>query len=275
MQQIKVALCQMKVVDDLKINLNTAKKMIQEATNNNAKLIALPEMFICPYSNNKFKEYSENKDLKQVIPEIQKKAKENSIYIIAGSIPELVNDKLYNTAYVINDKGKIIGKHRKIHLFDIDIPGKITFKESDTLTGGNKITVIDTPIGKIGIGICYDIRFPELWGLMNKEKIDFAILPGAFNMITGPMHWQKLLQTRAIDNQIYMLAISPARNDNPYYIAYGHSMIINPQGEIVVDAKEDENIIYSILNPEKIKEVRQQIPLTDHKRNDIYKLEKI
>jgi len=117
-------------------------------------------------------------------------------------------------------------------LFDIDVPGKITFKESDTLSPGDNLTIIDSPWGKIGVGICYDIRFPELAMLMREKGVGLMVYPGAFNTTTGPLHWELLQRARAVDNQVFVATASPARNPDSSYQAWGHSSLISPWGEV-------------------------------------------
>ena len=155
-----------------------------------------------------------------------------------------------------------------MHMFDIDTD-EIKFKESDTLTAGDNITTVKTDLGRVGIAICYDIRFSELWTLMC-EDCDIVLLPGAFNMTTGPIHWECLIRTRAIDNQVYVAATSPSSIDNPYYVAWGHSLIVDPWGKIVTQACRDEEILYANIENEKISSVRKQIPVLLNKRRDIY-----
>ena len=162
MSKIKIALCQMNVIDNKQENISKAISMINEAASHNSNFVVLPEMFNCPYSNDKFVEYAENEKTSHTLDSISKLAKKHEIYILAGSIPEKKDSKIYNTSYLFDEKGNIIAKHRKMHLFDVDVEGGIYFKESDTLTPGNEFTVCETDFGKIGIGICYDVRFPQL-----------------------------------------------------------------------------------------------------------------
>ncbi len=270
--QFKLALCQMKVIDDKDSNIKNALDMIKTAAENKSDLVILPEMFNCPYDNEKFKEYAEEKKDSKTLKAMKEAAKDSNIYVIAGSIPELNDNKLYNSSFIFNRKGEIIGSHRKIHLFDIDIPGKISFKESDTLSAGNQITLIDTELCKIGVAICYDIRFPELLRLMALEGAELIVIPGAFNMTTGPAHWETLIRGRAIDNQLYMVAASPARNEELSYVAYGNSMVADPWGEILVRASAKEEIIYGNIKLSKIKEVRDELPVLKGRREDIYEL---
>ena len=268
----KLALCQMKVIDNKDSNIKNALDMIKTAALNKSDLVVLPEMFNCPYDNDKFTEYAEEKKNSKSLKSISKAAKSLNLYIIAGSIPELYGDKLYNSSFIFNRNGEIIGSHRKMHLFDIDIPGKISFKESETLSAGNQITLIDTELCKIGVAICYDIRFPELSRLMALKGAELIVIPGAFNMTTGPAHWETLIRGRAIDNQLYVAAASPARNEKLSYVAYGNSMVADPWGEVLARAGEKEEVIYANINLSRIKEIREELPVLNGRREDIYSL---
>ncbi|MBE6493332.1 MAG: carbon-nitrogen hydrolase family protein [Methanosphaera stadtmanae] len=268
MEELKIASCQMNVVDNKEENIKHAVEIIKKASDNEARLVTLPEMFNTPYTNEKFIENCEIEDESITLHAMIDVAKEENIYLQAGSIPEKENENIYNTAYLINPKGKIIAKHRKIHLFDINTK-TVVFKESDTLSPGNRITTVKTPIANISIAICYDIRFPELWTLMNKNS-DIILLPGAFNLTTGPMHWETLLKARSIDNQVYTVATSPSQVKNPYYVAWGHSMIVDPWGKILTKANEKEEILYANFDKSTVEEVREQIPVLKNKRNDLY-----
>lgn len=269
MKDFKIATCQMNVVDNKDTNIEHAIQLIKKASSNGAKLITLPEMFNTPYDNSKFIEYCEEETTSKTLNSMQDIAREENIYLQSGSIPEKESNHLYNTAYLINPKGKIIGKHRKMHMFDIDTDN-MKFTESDTLTPGDSVTTIKTPLANISIAICYDIRFPELWTLMNKNNTDIILLPGAFNKTTGPLHWETLIKARAIDNQCYVVATSPSQIENPYYVAWGHSMIVNPWGKIIAKAHENEEILYANITQSSLNSVRNQIPVLTNRRNDIY-----
>ena len=269
MKDFKIATCQMNVVDNKDTNIEHAIQLIKKASSNGAKLITLPEMFNTPYDNSKFIEYCEEETTSKTLNSMQDIAREENIYLQSGSIPEKESNHLYNTAYLINPKGKIIGKHRKMHMFDIDTDN-MKFTESDTLTPGDSVTTIKTPLANISIAICYDIRFPELWTLMNKNNSDIILLPGAFNKTTGPLHWETLIKARAIDNQCYVVATSPSQIENPYYVAWGHSMIVNPWGKIIAQAHENEEILYANITQSSLSSVRNQIPVLTNRRNDIY-----
>ena len=272
MTKIKLALCQMNVVDDKKANLKKASSMIAESAEKNADFIILPEMFNCPYSNEKFIEYGEDEHESCTLNEISRLAKENNVYILAGSIPERESDKLYNTSYLFDKTGQIIAKHRKMHLFDIDVKGKITFKESDVLTAGDEFTIADTEFGKIGIGICYDIRFVELARIMVEKGALVLVYPGAFNQTTGPAHWELLFRSRALDNQAFCIGVAPALNEDASYHSYGHSIVTNPWGEVIAEASEKEELIICEIDLDEIKKVREELPILKNKREDLYRV---
>lgn len=269
MEEFKIAVCQMNVVDDKEKNISHAVDLIKTSSDNNAQLVTLPEMFNTPYSNEKFVENAEEEKSSKTLSALREAARSEDVYLQSGSIPELDNENIYNTAYLISNKGKIIAKHRKMHMFDIDTD-EMKFTESDTLSPGNKVTTVETPFATISMAICYDVRFSELWTLMNKNKSDIILLPGAFNKKTGPLHWEVLIRSRAIDNQAFVVATSPSQTDNPYYVAWGHSMIVDPWGKILNNANKKEEILYSTLNPESLNNVRREIPVLKNRRDDVY-----
>ena len=204
---------------------------------------------------------------------LSKVAAETKTYLIGGSIPEFVPEtkEYFNTSLVFSPTGELLATHRKTHLFDIDIPGKIKFKESDVLSAGNKVTIIDIPdYGKIGLAICYDVRFPELAMIAARKDAFMFVYPGAFNTTTGPMHWALQARARAMDNQIYVAMCSPARDDEASYHAYGHSMIVNPNAEVLAEAQEHEDIVYAEIDGAKIEETRKGIPIYTQRRFDVY-----
>jgi len=153
-----------------------------------------------------------------------------------------------------------------MHLFDIDVPGKITFIESDTLSAGNEFTVINTEWGKFGIGICFDMRFPELCRYYQEQGCDVMVFPGAFNMTTGPAHWELLLRARAVDYQMFVCGISPARDEKSSYTAWGHSSVVNPWGEVISTTDHQPSIITATVNLEEVASIRKQIPVSTQRR---------
>ncbi len=265
----KLALCQVTGSADKELNRAKASQFIREAAANGAQVISLPEMWNCPYSNDYFRKYAEPEDGESV-QMMSDLAKELGIYLIGGTIAELCDDNVYNTAFCFGKDGSIIGKHRKVHLFDIDVAGKFRFMESDTLTAGDSTTVIDTEFCKIGVAICYDVRFPELFRNMALDGAKLIVLPAAFNTTTGPAHWDLLMRARALDYQVYFAANAPARDDNGIFRAYGNSCIVDPWAEFVAHADEKECIIYGDIDLEKEESIRQQLPVLKHRRPELY-----
>lgn len=267
----KIALCQMMGSMDKNESMAKAKSMVEEAVSNGVQIAVLPEMWNTPYSNDYFREYAEPEN-GMTVQFMSQLAKDNDIYLIGGSISELDDDKVYNTSYSFDRSGKLIGKHRKVHLFDIDVEGGIRFMESDTLTPGDKTTVIDTEYCKIGVAICYDVRFPELSRNMALEGASLIVLPAAFNMTTGPAHWDLTMRARALDNQVYFAACAPARDMDGVYQSYGNSCIASPWGDFLAHTDEKESIVYGDIDVERIEAVRRQLPLLQHRRKDLYRL---
>ena len=268
---MKIALIQNTVTKDKQLNIDRAFSLVRQANKHGANLVALPECFQTPYGNQYFADYAEQ------IPgstteQLSKLALELGIYLIGGSIPEKEGELLYNTTTVFDPKGGLILKFRKVHLFDINIPGKISFFESDTISSGSELGYFDTKFCRVGIGICYDIRFAELAMLMNDLGCRLLIYPGCFNMTTGPAHWELLVRSRALDNQCFCCAVSQARDTSSSYIAWGHTIVSNPWGEVIAKAGTEEEIIYSELDFEWQDMIRNQIPIRKQRRNDIYKL---
>lgn len=273
MNKIKIGLCQMKVQENKELNIEKAEDMINKAVNMGAQVVMLPEMFNCPYDNRYFPLYAEKATESITCKRISRLAKKKSVYIIAGSIPEKDDENnIYNTSFVFDREGDCIGKHRKIHLFDIDVKDGIRFMESEVLSPGKDITVFDTEFGKMGVAICYDIRFPELIRLMSMEGVNIVFIPAAFNMITGPAHWEHLFRVRALDNQIFMVGTAPAQNKESNYKSYGHSLIVDPWGSVIKQLDYSEDVIVQEIDLDMIHKIREELPLLKHMRKDIYRL---
>ncbi|XP_050294997.1 omega-amidase NIT2 [Anthonomus grandis grandis] len=270
MRTLRAALIQSRVSKSRTENLENAEKLITKAAKTlRANIICLPECFNSPYGTQFFNEYAENIPNGPTCEMLSKAAKDNNIYLIGGTFPEVDNNKYYNTCTVWNPEGKLVAKYRKMHLFDIDIPGGITFKESDVLSAGNQLAIFEVYGVKVGLGICYDLRFEELAKLYRLQGVEILIYPAAFNTTTGPLHFELLQRSRAIDNQVYVFAISPARGEKGY-IAWGHSQITDPWGKVLSQAKEGEDIIQADIDLTECDKVRQQIPIFYQRRTDIY-----
>ncbi len=266
---MKLSLLQMKTMATPEENIGKIKAMLKKAKAAGADMAVLPEMCCCPYENSAFVKYAMERD-SAFLQEIAETAKELGLYIVAGSIPLASDGKIYNASFVYNNKGEYVCAHRKTHLFDINVPGGQYFMESDTFTAGRDVTTFDTPWGKFGLIICYDIRFPELSRLLALEGVQAIIVPAAFNMTTGPAHWELSFRMRALDNQVFMAGCAPARDMASSYHAWGHSIVTDPWGSVVEQLDEREGILTVELDFEKVETVREQLPLLKHRRTDLY-----
>lgn len=275
MSKIKVAAIQMPTVPDKMQNVRTVKRYLEKIKDKKPDFVILPEMFCCPYQTQNFPVYAEEEG-GPVWQQLSEYAKQYGIYLIGGSMPEKDEEgNVYNTSYIFDRQGRQIGKHRKVHLFDIDVTGGQTFKESDTLTAGDHDTVFDTEFGKMGVMLCFDIRFPELARIMVNDGAKVIFVPAAFNMTTGPAHWELSFRTRALDNQVYMVGCAPMRDESAGYISWGHSIITNPWGRVMDMLDEKEGILLAELDLDYEDQVREELPLLKSRRKDIYKLEKL
>ena len=272
---LKIGLIQMHVGDSKEKNNARAEEMIKKAAAAGAQIVALPEMFNCPYDNSFFRSFGEDEN-GNTVQQFSKIAKQNNVHIVAGSTPELDKEgNVYNTCYIFDNNGNKIGKHRKMHLFDIDVEGGQYFKESDVLSRGNEVTVFDTPYGKMGAAICFDIRFAELSRLMVQQGARMIFIPGAFNMTTGPAHWELLFRTRALDNQIFAAGIAPARDVNGGYVSYANSIITDPWGAVVNRLGAEEGILLQDIDLARVDKIRRELPILSSLRHDIYSLKTV
>lgn len=269
--KFRLALLQLAVKANKADNLEKASKQIREAASRGANMVCLPECFGFPYGPQYFPQYAEPIP-GETSEMLSRCAKENGVYLVGGSMAEKDHDKLYNTCLVYGPDGSLLAKHRKVHLFDIDIPGKITFRESDSFTAGDKLTTFDTPFCKVGLGICYDLRFAPMAQIYAQLGCKLLVYPGAFNMTTGPMHWELLQRGRAVDNQLYVASASPARDESASYVAWGHSMLVDPFGKVVQSAGPGEELVVAEVDLDFLTSVREQIPLSKQKRDDLYQV---
>ncbi|XP_076955944.1 omega-amidase, chloroplastic-like [Bidens hawaiensis] len=274
--QFKIALCQLAVTADKEKNIAHARVAIEEAAEKGAKLVVLPEIWNSPYSNDSFPVYAEDIDAgtdsspsTAMLSEVARLLK---ITIVGGSIPERCGDKLYNACRVFGTDGKVKAKHRKIHLFDINIPGKIIFEESRTLTAGETPTIVDTDVGRIGIGICHDICFQELAMIYAARGAHLLCYPRAFHIASGPVHWELLQRARAVDNQLHVATCSPARDALSVYVAWGHSTLVGPFGEVLATTECDEATIISEIDYSLLELRRTNLRLQKQRRGDLYSL---
>ena len=266
--KVKIGMAQLNVSADKKKNIAEAKAAIDKLAD--ADIIVLPEIWNGPYDTKCFREYGETEKDGESIKMLSEMAAKLGKIIVGGSISELDGDRVYNTSFVFDRQGKIIAKHRKMHLFDIDVKGRQSFKESLVLSAGEDVTVFDTPFCKVGLCICYDYRFPELARLMALKGAQIIIVPAAFNMTTGPAHWEIMFRSRSLDNQIYSVGVAPARDENGGYVSYANSIAVSPWGDVIKRFGEKEQLEITELDLDRVYEIREQLPLLKHRREDVY-----
>lgn len=271
MRKLKIANIQMKVSKDKKDSMQTVRKYLDEIKDQNVDLVILPEMFNCPYETKKFPIYAEEAG-GETYTKCASLAKEYGIYLAAGSIPEIEDGKVHNTAFVFNKNGEQIARHRKAHLFDVSVQGGVNFKESETLTPGKDIVVFETEFCKMGLCVCFDFRFPELIRLMADQGAELIIVPAAFNMTTGPAHWEILFRARAMDNQVFATGTAPARDLESSYTSWGHSILVDPWGRIIEQMDEKEGYMINEIDLDEVAKIRGEIPLMNNRRHDMYQL---
>lgn len=266
---MRIALIQMPVTADKAQNIRTACEKIREAAARGVDFAVLPEMFCCLYDNRFFRPCGEP-DGGPAQAALSTLAAELGIYIVGGSIPELAGEDVYNTSYVYGRRGELLARHRKAHLFDIDVPGGQCFRESDTFSRGDRITTFETEFGVMGLCVCFDLRFEELARCMCLRGARCIFVPAAFNMTTGPAHWEILLRQRAVDNQCFTVGVSPARDESASYVAYGGSLAADPWGTVLCRAGAEEATLYADLDLTRLDAVRRQLPILSSRRTDLY-----
>ncbi|MDC3086302.1 carbon-nitrogen hydrolase family protein [Pelagibacteraceae bacterium] len=261
-KRFKVACVQLNSGQSVKKNLDHTLKYLTRAVKLNANLILTPEITNIVSLNQKhlLKEtYLEKND--PFLKKIKEFAKNNSVWVVLGSI--IVKDKnesLYNRSYLISNKGVIISKYDKIHMFDAIISSKEFYKESSIFTAGKKVKIGQTPWGKVGLSICYDMRFPELYRSQVAEGAKIISIPSAFTVTTGKAHWHTLLKARAIESGCYVFAPAQCGQNTPKRKTYGHSLIISPYGKILREKLNGTGIITYKINMDEVDNIRKNMP---------------
>jgi predicted amidohydrolase len=199
-------------------------------------------------------------------------ARDLGCYLLAGSIPERIprSRRVYNTSILFDRKGKTVATYRKIHLFDIDVPGRVTLKESRTIAPGNRPVIIRTPLGRLGLSICYDLRFPELYRRLARRGAQVIFIPAAFTAYTGRYHWMPLLRARAIENQCWIVAPAQWGRHSRSRVSHGETMILDPWGDIVARKKTGAGIVTATIDLARIDVIRAKLPAQRHARHDLF-----
>ena len=266
---MKIAQIQMHVSADKAENIRHACELVRSA--GDIDLAVLPEMFCCPYDNSCFRAYGEPAG-GAAYQMLSRTARELGLWLVGGSLPELDDGRVYNTSFVFDPQGACVARHRKMHLFDIDVEGGQRFMESEVLSPGREVTTFDTPWGTMGLCICFDMRFQELCRLMALRGARVIFAPAAFNMTTGPAHWKILFRQRAVDQQCFTVGTSPARDKTASYVAWGHSIVCDPWSRVIRQCPSREAVAVTELDLSMVDSVRRQLPILSARREDVYRL---
>ena len=261
------AAVQMLAGDDKQLNLQEARRWVRDAAANGALLVALPEVFIWRGSKNLERQFAEpipgpsSKALSEL-------ARELGIYLLAGSILEEISnsERAYNTSLLFAPSGKQIARYRKIHLFDVDLPNGVSLRESQTRAHGESPEVVKTELGAMGLTVCYDVRFPELYRRLAEQGAELIFVPSAFTAYTGAAHWETLLRARAIENQAYIIAPDQFGKTANSFETHGHSMIIDPWGRIIAELPDGPGVITATIDFDYLAKIRAELPALNHRR---------
>lgn len=268
---MRVAAVQLNSTDAKGRNLEVAERLVREAAADRAELVCLPEKWTVLGDSEALQEGAEPLDGPSLTA-ARGWAGELGIHLLAGSIPERVEgqDRLSNTSVLIGPQGEDVAVYRKIHMFDVEVEG-VTYRESENEEAGDEIVV--APLGdlQVGLSVCYDLRFPELYRILAVRGARLITVPSAFTSPTGRAHWEILLRARAIENQVFVLAPNQIGKAPPHYDSYGHSMIVDPWGEVLAEAPDEECFLVADLDLERQEQVREKLPALANRRPAAYR----
>jgi predicted amidohydrolase len=267
-----VAVLQMNSGEDKSKNVETALRLIDEAASTGARLVVLPEIWTYLGSD------EGNRENADVIPgpvtdALAAKAKQHSIYVHGGSILEKRDGepKLFNTTVVFDPSGELVAQYSKIHMFDVVLDGVASYQESNTVQRDEEIVTFDLDGTTVGLAICYDLRFPELFRILTLRGADVIVLPAAFTMTTGKDHWEVLIRARAIENQVYMVSCGQYGPDSSGKWCYGRSLIADPWGTVLATAPDREYVLRATVDLDYLQKVRRQVPSVQNRQADLYR----
>jgi deaminated glutathione amidase len=261
------AAIQMTTGSDKAANLSKAEALIRLSAARGARVVALPEVFNWRGKRTAEAEAAEGLD-GPTLTLMSGLARELEIYLLAGSVTEHVpgQSRRYNTSVLLGPDGAQLAVYRKIHLFDVDLPGRVTIKESDVKIPGDEVVTASTRLGPVGLSICYDLRFPELYRRLAAAGARLLMIPSAFTFPTGEAHWDTLVRARAIENQCYVVAPAQFGPNVHGFSDYGNSMIVDPWGRVLARASDQEGVIVAPLDLEYLERVRRELPSLAHVR---------
>jgi predicted amidohydrolase len=269
-QRYTVAAVQMTSSDDVEANLRDAVRWIRRAAARGARLVALPENFACLRTEGDRIDFRTEVD-GELVERMASEARSAGIGLLLGSIPERIprSPRIYNTSVLIGPDGRRLAVYRKIHLFDIDIRGGVTLMESKTVKPGDAPVVADTDFGRLGLSICYDLRFPELYRHLALAGAQVLFVPAAFTAYTGPHHWLPLLRARAIENQCWVVAPAQVGRHNPNRESHGETVVIDPWGRVVARKSKGRGLVLADIDLRAVDRVRRGLPCLEHTRRSL------
>jgi len=260
---MRLSLIQITVGPQIEKNFEKVDKFINQALSFKPNLILLPECFL--FLSN-FKKFSFSMEHEYIL-HYQNFAKQNKINLLLGSLPILDNDKVYNRSVLINHEGSIASYYDKIHMFDVILKNNEAYKESDTYTSGSSLKIMEIDGQLIGHSICYDLRFPKLYRELSKKSCKAIVVPSAFTYTTGKAHWHCLLRARAIENGVFIIAPNQWGTNEENRSTYGHSLVVNPWGEIISEATDSEMVLNCEIDLNIVENFQNSIPVLKHDRN--------
>lgn len=266
----KVAAIQMTSGPNIQANLDEAAKLIEQAASQGAELIVLPENFSQMPTNERERVNNAEADGEGHVQNfLSTQAKKHKAWIVGGTIPikSEEGDRAYASSLVFNSEGERVARYDKIHLFDVLIEeNNETYNESATTVPGNRVVVIDTPFGRLGLSVCYDLRFPELFRNMIDEGMEICVLPAAFTAFTGQSHWEPLVRARAIENQCYIIAAAQGGYHLNNRQTYGHSMVVNPWGNVLGSVGTGPGVVITDIEKSVLNTTRKNFRVLHHRR---------
>lgn len=261
------AAVQMLASDDKAANLAEAEGWVREAAGQGARLVALPEVFIWRGNKKLEREFAETipGPTSSVLSGL---ARELNIFLLGGSILEALpaSPKAYNTSLLFDPAGDLLAAYRKIHLFDVDLANGASLRESETRAHGGDVVAVQTELGMMGLSVCYDLRFPELYRSLADRGAHLIFVPSAFTAFTGQAHWETLLRARAIENQTYIIAADQYGKSAKSFECHGHSMIVDPWGSILAELPDGPGVITAEIDLDHLAKVRAELPALQHRR---------
>lgn len=267
-----LAVGQMCATGDVEENFGTCERLVKKAAARGANMLSLPECFaFIGEKDTDLLDFAQPIE-SPLVERYRMLAKDHGIWLSLGGLQEKVDGlpKAANAHLVIDAEGTLVSVYRKIHLFDVDIPGGPRLLESKATVGGEKLVVTDTPVGKVGLSVCYDLRFAEQYLALTQMGAQVLLIPAAFTLPTGKEHWEPLLRARAIETQCYVAAAAQRGRHNSRRESYGHAMIVDPWGSIVAQCSDREDIAVAEIDLDYVDNVRKRMPVFEHRRPAIY-----